>query len=165
MRPSIGMGPSGTLRPAPPGNNWAVLRLWAEAASAGRPLCAVARLSLKLGAAKFSLRRSKVEQVPVSARIFKPAKTAMQSGYARTREWVLVHEPALPREIDPLMGWTSSADTAQQVRLEFDTKEEAIAYAERNGIPYALSEPKPRANVRKSYADNFKFGRLGSWTH
>ncbi len=101
----------------------------------------------------------------MTARIYKPAKTAMQSGQARTKTWVLEHEQAVPRKIDPLMGWTSSADTRTQVRLSFDTKEEAIAYAERNGIPYRLEEPKPRGLIRKSYADNFKFGRLGAWTH
>jgi hypothetical protein len=99
------------------------------------------------------------------ARIYKPAKTAMQSGEARTKDWVLEHEPQRAREIDPLMGWTSSADTAAQVRLYFATKEEAMAFAERSGMAYSLSEPKPRKAVRKSYADNFKFGRLGSWTH
>jgi hypothetical protein len=101
----------------------------------------------------------------MTARIYKPAKTAMQSGEARTKEWVLEHEPASPRRIDPLMGWTSSADTRQQLRLLFDTKEEAVAYAERSGIAYSLAEPNPRRQVRKSYADNFKFGRIGSWTH
>ena len=99
------------------------------------------------------------------ARIFKPAKTAMQSGLARTKDWVLEHEPASPREIDPLMGWTASRDMAQQGRLTFDTKEEAIAYAERNGLAYAVQEPTPRKSIRKSYSDNFKFGRIGSWTH
>jgi hypothetical protein len=99
------------------------------------------------------------------ARIYKPAKTAMQSGEARTKEWVLEHEPASPREVEPLMGWTSSRDTPAQVRLEFDTKEEAIAFAERSGIAYTVIEPKPRKPVRKTYADNFKFGRLGLWTH
>ncbi|MGE3918361.1 MAG: ETC complex I subunit [Hyphomicrobiaceae bacterium] len=99
------------------------------------------------------------------ARIFKPARTAMQSGPARTKEWVLEHESSTPREIDPLMGWTSSRDTGTQVRLEFDTKEEAVAYAERNGIAYRLTEPAPRKIVRKTYADNFRFGRIGSWTH
>ena len=101
----------------------------------------------------------------MSARIFKPAKTAMQSGFARTKEWVLEHESNVPRQIDPLMGWTGSADTRTQVRLEFDTKEEATPYDERNGIPYRLDEPKPRALIRKAYADNFKFGRIGAWTH
>jgi hypothetical protein len=101
----------------------------------------------------------------MTARIYKPAKTAMQSGLARTKEWVLEHAPAAPREIDPLMGWTSSRDMAQQVKLTFDTKEEAIAYAERNGLAYSLEEPQPRKVVKKAYADNFKFGRIGAWTH
>ena len=101
----------------------------------------------------------------MTARIYKPAKTAMQSGLARTKEWLLEHESSVPRRIDPLMGWTSSADTRTLVRLEFDTKEEAIAYAERNGIVYRVSDPKPRQPIRKSYADNFKFGRRESWTH
>jgi hypothetical protein len=99
------------------------------------------------------------------ARIYKPARTAMQSGPARTREWVLVFEPETPREIEPLMGWTSSRDMKGQVRLSFDSKEEAVAYAERNGLPYRVMEPKPRRAVRKSYADNFRFGRNEPWTH
>lgn len=101
----------------------------------------------------------------MSARIFRPAKTAMQSGLARTREWVLEHEAESPRFIDPLMGWTGSADMRTQVRLEFDSKEEAVAYAESHGLPYRVIEPKPRKPVRKSYADNFRYGRIGSWTH
>jgi hypothetical protein len=101
----------------------------------------------------------------MSARIYKPTRTAMQSGDARTKEWVLEYEPEAPREIDPLMGWTSSRDMRSQVQLAFATKEEAIAYAERNGIAYSVAEPKPRAAVRKAYSDNFRFGRKGSWTH
>jgi hypothetical protein len=99
------------------------------------------------------------------ARIYKPAKTAMQSGQAQTKEWVLDFEPQVPREIDPLMGWTSSRDMQSQLLLTFDTKDEAVAYAERHGIAYTVSEPQARKAVRKSYADNFKFGRIGSWTH
>jgi ETC complex I subunit conserved region len=99
------------------------------------------------------------------ARIYKPARNAMQSGTARTKEWVLAFEPASPREIDPLMGWTSSRDMRAEVELSFDTREEAIAYAERNGIAFTLAEPQPRGQVRKSYADNFRFGRIGAWTH
>ncbi len=101
----------------------------------------------------------------MTARIYKPTKTAMQSGMARTKEWVLELEPQSAREIDPLMGWTSSSDTSQQVKLTFETREEAVAYAERNGIPYTVVEPQQRKPVPKSYADNFKFGRIGSWTH
>jgi NADH dehydrogenase ubiquinone Fe-S protein 4 len=99
------------------------------------------------------------------ARIYRPAKTAMQSGFARTREWVLEYEPQAAREVEPLMGWTSSRDMQSQIRLEFDSKEEAVHYAERNGIPFRVIEPKPRKPVRKSYSDNFKFGRIGRWTH
>ena len=99
------------------------------------------------------------------ARIYKPAKSAMQSGLAQTHEWVLEHEPATGRGPEPLMGWTSGADTATQVKLTFPTKDEAVAYAVRNGIAYTLLEPKPRKPIRKSYADNFRFGRLSTWTH
>ena len=101
----------------------------------------------------------------MTVRIFKPAKTAMQSGEARTKEWILEFEPAAPRSVDPLMGWTSSSDMRAQVRLEFDTKEEAIAYATREGLAYTLIEPKLRKPIRKSYADNFRYGRIGNWTH
>lgn len=101
----------------------------------------------------------------MSARIFKPAKTAMQSGEARTKDWVLEFAPEARRETDPLMGWTGSPDTQSQVRLEFENKDEAIAYAVRNGLAYSVVEPKPRHLVRKSYGENFKFGRLGTWTH
>jgi hypothetical protein len=99
------------------------------------------------------------------ARIFRPARTAMQSGEARTKEWILEFDPAEPRSIDPLMGWTSSGDMRNQIRLEFDTKEEAIAYATREGLAYVVADPKPRKPIRKSYADNFKFGRKDNWTH
>jgi hypothetical protein len=101
----------------------------------------------------------------MTARIFKPARTAMQSGEARTKEWVLEFAPTSPRSADPLMGWTSSRDTQTQVRLEFDTKEEAIAYATREGLAYTVADPKPRKPIRKSYADNFRYGRIGNWTH
>lgn len=89
----------------------------------------------------------------------------MQSGLAQTHEWVLEHEPAASRRVEPLMGWTSASDTLAQIRLTFASKEEAIAYAVRNGIAFTLVEPKPRKPVRKSYADNFRFGRLSTWTH
>ena len=99
------------------------------------------------------------------ARIYRPAKTAMQSGNAKTQHWVLEYEPASPRETEPLMGWTSSRDMRQQIVLHFETKEDAIAYAERHGIPYRMFNAPPRARTKKAYADNFKFGRIGSWTH
>ena len=100
-----------------------------------------------------------------TARIYKPAKTAMQSGQARTKQWLLKFDRVEPREIEPLMGWTSSGDTRQQVQLWFDSKEEAIAYATRAGIPFRVEEPKEEQRRAISYADNFKFNRVGPWTH
>lgn len=99
------------------------------------------------------------------ARIFKPAKTAMQSGSARANDWVLEFEPASPRQVDPLMGWISSADTSTQLNLQFATKEEAVAYATRNGIAFSVQDPALHNRQNKSYSDNFKFGRIGMWTH
>jgi len=101
----------------------------------------------------------------MKARIYKPARTAMQSGNANTKEWVLVYEPEEPREVEPLMGWTSSGDMRQQVTLRFDNAEEAIAYCERNGVAYEVFRPSPDARVIKSYADNFAFNRRDPWTH
>jgi hypothetical protein len=100
-----------------------------------------------------------------SARIYKETKSAMQSGAARTKLWKLEFEQDFPREIEPLMGWTATRDMNAEVQLAFDTKEEAIAYAEREGIAYQLLEPSPRKMIRKSYADNFKYNRVGPWTH
>ena len=99
------------------------------------------------------------------ARIYKPAKTAMQQGRAGTREWLLDYEPASPRQIEPLMGWTSSDDTRSQIRMLFATLEEAIAYATRHGIAFRIDEPRKSELKPKSYAENFKFGRIGLWTH
>ncbi len=99
------------------------------------------------------------------ARIYKPSKTAMQSGLGRSNRWNLDYEPQTPRSSDPLMGWTSSSDMKSQVRLTFETKAEAIDYAKRARIAYRVIEASARKPVRKSYADNFKYGRIGTWTH
>ncbi|TCO68278.1 ETC complex I subunit [Rhodovulum euryhalinum] len=101
------------------------------------------------------------------ARIYQPAKTAMQSGQAKTHNWVLDFAPATPREIDPLMGWTSSADTQTQVRLTFDNRAAAEDYARRHGIDAVVIRPKTRKpNVRPmGYAENFATHRRGVWTH
>jgi hypothetical protein len=101
----------------------------------------------------------------MTARIYKPGKTAMQSGQAKTREWVLDYEPEEPRVVESLMGWTSSGDMKSQVRLQFATKDEAVAYAERHGIPYQVQEGKQAPRRGLSYADNFSFTRRGAWTH
>ena len=101
----------------------------------------------------------------MTARIFKPAKNAMQSGKARTLEWQLDYEPEQPRAIEPLMGWTSSGDMKQQLTLHFHTKEDAVAYCERKGIAYQVIEPKIRAPRTIAYADNFAFRRSEPWSH
>ena len=91
------------------------------------------------------------------ARIYRPAKNAMQSGRANLKKWVLEFEPKSAKIIDPLMGWTGSTDTDGQVRLRFSDKDAAVRYAEKYGIPFQLIEPHERSPKRKSYADNFKF--------
>jgi len=101
------------------------------------------------------------------ARIYRPARTAMSSGTAKTHDWVLEFAPASARDVDPLMGWTSSSDTQSQVRLRFATREAAIDYAAAKGIDADVIEPKPRKpNVRPGgYGENFATNRRGAWTH
>jgi hypothetical protein len=101
----------------------------------------------------------------MTARIYRPAKTAMQSGKAKTKDWQLDYDPEEPRQIESLMGWTSSADMRQQIRLCFATKEEAIAYCERHGIPYRVLPEKSSARQTMAYSDNFAFNRRTPWTH
>ena len=101
------------------------------------------------------------------ARIYQPAKTAMSSGTAKTKSWVLEFPQSSAREVDPLMGWTSSNDTQAQVKMSFETKEAAIDYAAANGIDATVQEPKKRgANIRDGgYGENFATNRRGAWTH
>ena len=101
------------------------------------------------------------------ARIFQPAKTAMSSGTAKTKGWVLEFAPDSARSVDPLMGWTSSSDTQSQVRLNFDTKSAALDYARENGIDAQVQDPnKRKVNIRPNgYSENFATGRRGVWTH
>jgi hypothetical protein len=101
------------------------------------------------------------------ARIYQPAKTAMQSGTAKAKGWVLEFAPASAREVDPLMGWTSSDDTQAQVKLRFDTREAAEAYAASKGIEFDVIEPKARKPVirPRGYGENFATDRRGAWTH
>ncbi|QQA42211.1 ETC complex I subunit [Pelagovum pacificum] len=101
------------------------------------------------------------------ARIYRPARNAMQSGTAKSRKWVLDFAPATSREVDPLMGWTSSSDTQSQVRLTFATKEDALDYAKEHGIDAEVREPRSRAaNIRAGgYGENFATNRRGAWTH
>ena len=99
------------------------------------------------------------------ARIFRPAKTATQSGAAKTQEWLLRFEPASARRSDPLMGWTQTTDTRGQVQIAFPTREEAVAFAQRQGIAFEMVPEPAVKKVVKAYADNFAFGRKQPWTH
>ncbi|MCH8112112.1 MAG: ETC complex I subunit [Proteobacteria bacterium] len=95
----------------------------------------------------------------MKARIYQPAKTAMQSGRAGTRRWRLEYDAEKAREIDPLMGWTSSADMPQQVSLSFESRDQAVAFADKRGIPYYVEEPQLQTVRPKSYAENFRYDR------
>jgi hypothetical protein len=101
------------------------------------------------------------------ARIYQPAKTAMQSGTAKTRDWVLEFQPAETRALDPLMGWTGSGDTQAQVRMRFASRAAAEAYARDKGIEVSVTEPHVRKpNIRpRGYGENFATERKGAWTH
>ena len=101
----------------------------------------------------------------VRARIYQPAKTAMQSGRGKTKNWVLEYPRQSTARPDALMGWQSSADTTRQIKLRFPTKQAAIAYCEDHDIDYQLASENRRKPRLKAYADNFAFGRVGSWTH
>ena len=99
------------------------------------------------------------------AKIYRPMLTAMQSGKAKTRDWMLVYEPEQPKRVEPLMGYTSSGDMLSQLRLSFETREQAVEYAERNDIPYRVEEPKETRRPKIAYADNFRYDRRQPWTH
>jgi NADH dehydrogenase len=103
----------------------------------------------------------------MQARIYRPARTAMSSGTAKTKDWVLEFAPDSPRDVDPLMGWTSSSDMNSQVRMQFESKDAALRYAQDNGIDALVIEPKPRkSNIRpRGYGENFAPDRRGAWTH
>lgn len=102
-----------------------------------------------------------------TARIYKPAKTAMQSGVAKTTYWVLEFELSAAKRTDSLMGWVGSQDMqSDQVRIKFATKDEATNFATRHGLEYQIKDPVERATRPKSYADNFRPDRImGNWTH
>lgn len=101
------------------------------------------------------------------ARIFQPSKTAMQSGTAKTKGWTLEYVADSARDVDPLMGWTSSSDTQSQVKLQFDSKEAALEYARDNGLDVTVTEPKRRKPIVRQggYGENFATNRRGAWTH
>ncbi len=96
----------------------------------------------------------------MKARIFRPAKTAMQSGKAKTQEWRLEYDTAATRFVEPLMGWTGANTAMSQLALRFPTREAAIDYATRHGVEYEVEEPHQHKLIRKTYADNFSFSRI-----
>ena len=96
----------------------------------------------------------------MEARIYRPAKTAMQSGRANTRHWVLEFAPEAARGIDSLMGWTSSSDMNAEVRLRFPSREAACAFAEKHGLLYRVDEPRSRRLHKRAYADNYRYDKV-----
>ena len=101
----------------------------------------------------------------MKARIYQPAKTAMQSGRGKTRQWVLEFEPTRRQRLDPLMGWAGNGDTLAQIRLKFDSEAEALAYARRHDIDAEVQRPETRQIRPKAYADNFNWQRREPWSH
>ncbi len=99
------------------------------------------------------------------ARIYRPAKTAMQSGRGKVKDWVLELASDAKRSSDPLMGWTSIDDMSGQVQLRFETRAKAIAYAKREGLTFTVQDEKPRKRLVKSYSENFSSDRKQPWTH
>lgn len=101
------------------------------------------------------------------AKIYRPARSVMQSGQANTREWVLEFLASEAKVLDPLMGWTGSSDMNSQVTLRFDSREAAIGYAREAGLAFQVLEPKPRRHVLRinGYGDNFSPQRRAPWTH
>lgn len=101
----------------------------------------------------------------MSIKIYKPSKTAMQSGFGKTKKWIAEYISNEETVKDNLMGWNSSSDTKSQIKIFFDTKEQAIEWAKINKYQYYVEEPKIRKMKIKSYASNFDVNRKESWTH
>ncbi len=101
----------------------------------------------------------------MDARIYKPVKSAMQSGHAKTKDWVLEFSSSARRASDPVMGWTSTDDATGQMKLQFETREQAIAYARREGISFRVDEAREQKRLVKSYSENFSANRKQPWTH
>jgi hypothetical protein len=99
------------------------------------------------------------------AKIYRPSKTAMQSGKAGSRQWVLEFDPETAPPPDALMGWTGSSDTRQQIRLWFDSKDAALSFARQHKIPHQVQEPQRTHAIIKAYGDNFAFRRREPWSH
>ncbi len=101
----------------------------------------------------------------MQVRIYKPSRSTMQAGLAATRQWILEYPPEFPRTPDPLMGWTSARDTRRQVRLHFETLDQALAYAREHGLEAEVENPHAARTMRKAYGDNFAYDRPIPWSH
>ena len=99
------------------------------------------------------------------ARIYRPSKNAMQSGMGNSKLWRLEYEPEAPKSFEHVMGYCGSSDMNAQVKLKFESLDAAIAYCERHGIAYEVMKEHPRKHRNRTYADNFRYGRIGAWTH
>ena len=98
--------------------------------------------------------------------IYQPARNPMQSGVGKTKVWLLEFEPSEKKNIGALAGYLGSGDTlSTQLKMSFDSKEDAITFAVRKGLAYKISEPTKRARTPKAYSDNFAYGRKLNWTH
>ena len=100
-----------------------------------------------------------------NAKIYQSRKTAMQSGRAKTGQWVLQIASSAARSSDPLMGWTSVDDMSGQIKMVFDTRAHAVAYAKREGMTFTVEEARERKRLVKSYSENFDADRKQPWTH
>tara|TARA_Y100000590_G_scaffold290637_1_gene327150 strand:- start:71 stop:376 length:306 start_codon:yes stop_codon:yes gene_type:complete len=101
----------------------------------------------------------------MTVKIYKPSKTAMQSGQGKTKKWLAEYISDTDIEKDSLMGWNSSSDTNSQIKIFFETKEQAILWAKKNNYQYFVEEPKFKNIKPKSYSSNFDFKRKEPWTH
>ena len=101
----------------------------------------------------------------MTIKIYKPSKTAMQSGKGKTKKWLAEYISDIDTSKDSLMGWISSLDTKSQIKIFFETKEQAISWAKKNNYQYFVEEPKQRKIKPKSYASNFDTNRKEPWTH
>tara|TARA_B100001123_G_C15210409_1_gene987033 strand:+ start:1062 stop:1367 length:306 start_codon:yes stop_codon:yes gene_type:complete len=101
----------------------------------------------------------------MTVKIYKPSKTAMQSGRHKTNKWLAEYISDIDNDKDSLMGWTSSYDTKSQIKVFFETKEQAIDWAKNNNFQYFVQEPQKRIIKPKSYSSNFDINRKEPWTH
>ena len=101
----------------------------------------------------------------MSARIYRPSPNPMQSGKGKSNQWILEHEPAVARDIEPLMGYCSSSDMLSQIRLTFSSKEQAESYAKKQGLDYHIEIAHEATPKRVSYSENFSANRKTPWTH